>query len=58
MTPPLTEKNALDLESVKKAAIRLGKKYEMYEDVLRENLDSISNRFKMGFPIDSNWVFQ
>ena len=40
----LTEKNALDLERIKKAVIRLllGKEYENYEDMLlRANVESL-----------------
>ena len=43
----LTEENALDLERVQKAAIRLilGEKYETYEDgLLRANLESLKER--------------
>ena len=43
----LTKENALDLERVQKAAIRLilGEKYENYEDgLLRANLESLKER--------------
>ena len=43
----LTEENALDLERVQKAAIRLilGERYETYEDgLLRANLESLKER--------------
>ena len=45
----LTEENGLDLEIVKKAAIRfiLGKKYVNYEDeLLRANIESLKERRK------------
>merc|ERR1712055_819793 len=43
----LTEENAIDLERVQKAAIRLilGERYETYEDgLLRANLESLKER--------------